>query len=159
MFEDANTKAKQATVVSLVDKTDEEREKEAQIEKEKQVRAYACFPVLVKISLLLSFCIVYCMHVYVHFKVCKLFFILIETEGAAALYRHQPEAWIVSCSPRVGGLGWGHQTYEAPPTSTSHVVTAGHQIYLLTRSSINRAHIQEVSLSSSTPFQNFSSIN
>ena len=99
MFEDANTKAKQATVVSLIDKTDEEREKEAQIEKEKQVRNYACFLVLVKISLLLSFCTVYCMHVYVHFQVCKLFFVLIETEGAAALYRHQPEAWIVSCSP------------------------------------------------------------
>lgn len=38
MFEDANTKARQATVVSLLDKSDEEREKEAQAEKEKQVR-------------------------------------------------------------------------------------------------------------------------
>lgn len=46
MFEDANTKARLATVVSLVDKTDEEREKEAQVEKEKQVRRLCMFPCL-----------------------------------------------------------------------------------------------------------------
>lgn len=37
VFEDANVKAKKANVVSLLDKTDEEREKEAQTEKDKEV--------------------------------------------------------------------------------------------------------------------------
>lgn len=43
MFEDANTKAKKANTVSLVDKTDEEREKEAQVEKDKQVRVVCMY--------------------------------------------------------------------------------------------------------------------
>ena len=38
VLEDANTKAKKANIVSLLDKTDEEREKEANVEKEKEVR-------------------------------------------------------------------------------------------------------------------------
>ena len=37
VFEDANTKAKKANIVSLQDKSDEEREKEAQAEKDKEV--------------------------------------------------------------------------------------------------------------------------
>ena len=142
MFETATTKARQATVVSLLDKSDEEREKEAQAEKEKQVRELAyTFPspdIGVIPAHNFCFCVVY-MYVYI-------FHFFVEKERAVAVYRHQPEAWFVSCSPRIGRLGWGHQSHEAPPTPTSHVVTPSHKIHMLTRSSINRAPIQEVSL-------------
>jgi hypothetical protein len=54
VFEDATTKARQATIVSLLDKSDEEREKEAQAEKERLVRACVDLDIL-----LLNFCTVH----------------------------------------------------------------------------------------------------